>query len=428
VFYRSKKDYFWFALVFIAESQPGSLFILTDVKHSFSILQNTPLGLLYFWMVFIIIAFIKSLKSRIEHPFFLNNVILVMLIYIGMLMLIFKMRKLSDFGGFIPWLLLYIIPRSFKSQSDYKRFFNLIFAFVGFVLMTQIYFLLIGHDINLMLGGKLKTILPDRTIEDAAQALRPVAGITIPFFSIIGSVLLLLYKKTGISKNYLYIILITSMFSIFLSATRGWIIAALLIFMSYLFISFKNPFGLLSKFIVPIVLLLVLFNFIPSLKKQSEMAFARIETILNLAEGDVTAGGTLSRIDERSPRVMKKFWESPIFGFGDSSEATPFSDPHVGNQNLLLHMGILGFLIYIMLWLTFTIKLFYREKSLSNGNEYKHLPMMMIAALMSIIVIHSSSSQWFGMGFGYIRGFIFFFILSYGNFIYWDSIKREQEH
>ena len=51
--------------------------------------------------------------------------------------------------------------------------------------------------------------------------------------------------------------------------------------------------------------------------------------------------------------------------------------------------------------------------------------MIMIASLMSLILIHSSSSQWFGLGYGYVRGFIFFFILTYANFIYWESTKRE---
>ena len=155
------------------------------------------------------------------------------------------------------------------------------------------------------------------------------------------------------------------------------------------------------------------------------MVIARLETLANLAEGDKTAGGTLSRLDERAPRVMKKFWESPILGFGFSGEALPYSDGHVGNQNLLLHAGIMGFTIYVILWLTFFLKMYYREKNLSKKNKYKNIPMMMIASLLSLIMIHSSSSQWFGLGFGFIRGFIFFFILIYSNYIYWESASLE---
>ncbi len=424
-FNRSNKNYFWFALVFIAESQTGSLFIIQDAKHSFSLLQNTPLGLLYFWMVFILVAFVKSYKMKSQYPFFLNGPIFALLIYIAVLLLIFGFTKLNFFGGLLPFLLLFILPRLFKGEEDYERFFNLVFSFVFFVLFYQIIFILFGKELNVFLGGEARASILSKSIEEVGEALRPDAGVYIPFFSIIGSVVLLTYKKTKLSRNYLYIILLSSIFSIFLMAARGWILAALLIFFFFLFFSSKNPFALIPKFIIPVILLILLFNFIPSLKKQSDMVIVRLETLVNFAEGDVTAGGTLSRIDERSPRVMKKFWESPILGFGFSSEAIPYSDGHVGNQNLLLHGGVLGFSIYVVLWLSFFVKMFYREKGLSNENEYKHLPMMMIASLLSLILIHSSSSQWFGFGFSYIRGFIFIFILTYSNFIYWESVKKE---
>ena len=423
-FYRSKKDYFWFALVFIAESQPGSFFMLSDPSHSFSLFQFGPVGYLYFWMLFIVVAFFKTLKKKSTYPFFLQGPVIALLIYIIFLLLIYGIHKLSYFKFFLPWLFLFILPRSFKKEEDYIGFFNLLFAFVFFVVLTQIYFLLVGHDINVMLGGRLYSVLPDKTIEEASQALRPVAGISITFFSIIGSVILLLYKKTNISKNYLFTILIVSLFSIFLTATRSWMIAAILIFISFLLFNSKNPFSLILKFLLPIVVLILLFSFVPLLKKQSDMAVDRFETLINLTEGDVTAGGTLSRIDERGPRVMKKFWESPIIGFGLGDESMVADDGHVGFQNMLLHSGIIGLILYIILWLSFSFKMFFRENSLSGKHNYKHIPIILITSLLGLIVIHAGS-QWFGLGFSYDRGFIFFLILTYGNFIYWESAKKE---
>lgn len=426
-FYRSKKDYFWLAFVFIAESQPGSLFIITDSSHTFSLLQNTPLGYLFFWMVFILVAFVKSYKFKAKYPFFLKGPVIALLIYIVILLLIFGIHKLNFFGGLLPWLLLFILPRFFKKEEDYERFFYLIFAFVFLVVFYQITFILTGKELNVFLGGEARGSILNKSINEVGQALRPEAGIYIPFFSVIGSTILLTYRKTKISRNYLYIILVVSIFSIFITATRGWMLAAMLVFFVFLYFGSKNPFALVQKFFIPAILLILMFSFVPSLQRQSNMVIARLETLTNLAEGDVTAGGTLSRINERGPRVMKKFWESPILGFGFSSEAVPYSDGHVGNQNLLLHAGILGYSIYVIIWLLFFMKMYLREKGLSSENEYKHLPMMMIASFMSLILIHSSSSQWFGLGFGYIRGFIFFFILTYGNFIYWDSYKERTE-
>jgi len=359
IFYRSKKDYFWLAFVFIAESQPGSLFIITDSSHTFSLMENTPLGYLFFWLVFIMVAFIKTFQMKTAHPFFLKGPFIALLIYIAVLLLIFGFTKLNFFGGLLPWLLLFILPRLFKEEEDFERFFNLIFSFVFFVIFYQVIFILFGKELNIFLGGKARGSVLSKSIYEVGEALRPDAGIYIPFLSVIGSTALLIYKKTKLSRNYIYVVLVASIFSIFLTATRGWMLAAVLIFTVFFFFSSKNPFALIPKFIIPAILLLVIFSFVPSLKKQSDMVIARLETLASLAEGDKTAGGTLSRLDERSPRVMKKFWESPILGFGYSSEAIPFSDGHVGNQNLLLHAGILGYSIYVIILLG---KIFIKRK------------------------------------------------------------------
>ena len=104
IFYRSKKDYFWLAFVFIAESQPGSLFIITDSSHTFSLMENTPLGYLFFWLVFIMVAFIKTFQMKTAHPFFLKGPFIALLIYIAVLLLIFGFTKLNFFGGLLPSL------------------------------------------------------------------------------------------------------------------------------------------------------------------------------------------------------------------------------------------------------------------------------------------------------------------------------------
>ena len=39
-------------------------------------------------------------------------------------------------------------------------------------------------------------------------------------------------------------------------------------------------------------------------------------TLEKMGKGDLALGGTLSRLTERGPKVMSKFYESPVFGFG----------------------------------------------------------------------------------------------------------------
>ncbi|MBK7377408.1 MAG: hypothetical protein IPJ03_00075 [Ignavibacteriales bacterium] len=66
-FYRSEKDYFWLALVFIIENFPGAFFsrYTSDIQHTFSLLPDSPVGTLYFWMVFILVALFKALQKRV---------------------------------------------------------------------------------------------------------------------------------------------------------------------------------------------------------------------------------------------------------------------------------------------------------------------------------------------------------------------------
>lgn len=427
LFFRSERNYFWLALVIIADAEPGSLFIITDTIHSFSLLQNTPLGLLYFWMVFILVAVIKTYKKPVKYPFFLYSIIIPMLIYIIILLLAFGYYKLTFISGLFTWTFLYTLPRLIRNIEEYEKLFNLIFSFVFFVLVTQILFLISGKELNVLLGGLPNPSLNAESIEQVSVALRPTSGVNISLLGVMGSAFFLVYKKTSIPRNYLLVVLSTSLLSILLSGTRGWMIAAAIIVFSLLVgQNTKRVFFLIPRLIIPLILLIILFRFIPSLNKQVDLVFQRFDTIELLMEGDKTAGGTLNRLDERGPVVMNKFWESPIIGFGFGSEGNKFNDNHVGNQNLLMKSGIIGFTMYLIFWLSYMIKLLFRNRELRPENPYKNSLLILIGCLLSLIFIHSTSSQWFGYSIGFGRGLIWFIILFIGSYSYYDSVRIER--
>ena len=64
-----------------------------------------------------------------------------------------------------------------------------------------------------------------------------------------------------------------------------------------------------------------------------------------IAGGDLSAEGTLQRLDYRSQRVMGAWRENPVFGWGLSDNGYEYGDGHVGNQCLLAISGIVGFLL-----------------------------------------------------------------------------------
>lgn len=427
LFFRTEKNYLWLALVIISLAEPGSLFIITDKAHSFSLLQNTPLGLLYFWMVFSLVAVVKTYRKPVEYPFFLNGIVIAMLLYIVVLLIAFGYYKLTFISGLFAWTFIYTLPRLIRNIKEFEKFFNLIFAFVYFVLATQILFLLFGKELNVFLGGIPNQSLNANTVEEVSVALRPTSGLNISLLGVMGSAFFLVYKKASISRNYLLVTLSASLLSILLSGTRGWMIAAVIIVLSLLVgQNSKKVFALIPRMIIPLILLILLFRFIPLLNRQVDMVFQRFDTIELLMEGDKTAGGTLNRIDERGPVVMKKFWESPVLGFGFGSEGNKFNDNHVGNQNMLLKSGIIGFSMYLFLWLSYIMKLLFRNRELMPENPYKNAILILIGCLFALIFIHSTSSQWFAYSLGFGRGLIWIIILFMGNYAYYDSIHLER--
>ena len=156
------------------------------------------------------------------------------------------------------------------------------------------------------------------------------------------------------------------------------------------------------------------FNLFPELKIQISRSFDRVETINEILEGDMTAGGTLARLNIRSPRVIRKFKENPLVGFGYSDEGYDYQDVHVGNQSILVEGGLIGLILIVILLLTIIYSIYVTKRKLSNGNPYKKALPILIFGLVGVFVIHSSSMQWFGY---YISGPRIFFISIYFTFM-----------
>ena len=122
----------------------------------------------------------------------------------------------------------------------------------------------------------------------------------------------------------------------------------------------------------------------------------RFMTVSKVIEGDATAGGTLSRLSERGPRVMKHFYENPIFGFGFSDKMYDYYDGHVANYSLLMQSGIVGFVILYVLIVSLIYRMLVFYLILSPRNGYKLIVLSMAICLMGMIIIHLTSQQMFG--------------------------------
>jgi O-antigen ligase len=153
----------------------------------------------------------------------------------------------------------------------------------------------------------------------------------------------------------------------------------------------------------------------PYIQSQVSRSYERFMTMETVTEGDLTAGGTATRATDQSQRVLSKWKESPIFGWGFSEEYRNYINEHVGNQNILLHSGILGLL------LMFTFFLFFHFRLLKIGRIYSRREcIIFLIFFIGWFIIHSTSGQHFAyyqMPKNIMAQSLYF---SFGALIYWN--------
>jgi hypothetical protein len=132
----------------------------------------------------------------------------------------------------------------------------------------------------------------------------------------------------------------------------------------------------------------------PAFKIQINNALVRINTMEDLARGDITLSGTQTRTTVRSARVMEAFYENPITGWGFSFQGTHVG--LVGNQYLLQSTGVIGYSLFLYFWLFYTYSLLRVKRRIQQRNPYKNSMLVLIYGFIGIFVIHSTSSQMFG--------------------------------
>lgn len=429
LFYRSKKNYLWLAFIFIIESSPGGLFYPDESFRGFSLYNSAVTGNLYFWMPFLALSIFKTINIKVKYPrHFLSSFIILLGIYLVFLIASFGIYKWTAMlRGILPWTLLFVIPRMLKNEEDYAKFFSLIFVFVSVVLITVLYKLTTSLDfVSVFGGGGNIAITAKKNVFQETFALRPTDGILIPFLSLLGATYFLIKKgSNSFNKKYLILIIGLSVLSIFLTATRSWLISSIFIVLTFTILISKNPLKIISYYVFPTIIIAAIILTIPAFNRQAQLAFQRYETIGLLLGGDITAGGTAMRFDVRAPRVMEKFYESPLFGFGYGDEARAFSDGHVGHQNLLLHTGLVGYAIFLAMWLFFIFRMIITQKRLKNKSEYYKTPLILITFFWGIHIINISV-QWFNYLISFANGLVLALLFSMANTVYWYARFEEK--
>ena len=415
-YYRSKDEAFW--LAFFLVTTDGFMGFLGTYSVAIRLFPGLPaIELAQFYVV---LSILKSIQKKEYSFIFYKKYIIVLFCYVlfmifwgqlmgfsGDLNVYFRVVKLT-----FPLLLFYSIPRLFHDINSYKRFFGFIFIVLILAFFTQIFTLITG-------------LSPAGTIHITEEQLAEAGGVRIfinPAATLLGLFGALFFLSIKIKRNfnvfYLYILIISAFGMAYLSSGRGWTISfAIIIFLS-LFFNQKINFRRILGFSVVLTMFILLGLANPKIQKQSDFTIKRLTTMKEFVAGDVTAGGTLERVSERSPRVMKKWAEQPIFGWGFSDEFFKFNDGHVGNQNILLFSGIVGFILLIGFLILFCYKLFIRNIKLSRTVFNKNAYLVFIYMFLGWFFLHSSGAQqfsYYGLPLQIIPQVVFF---SFGALLY----------
>ena len=408
LFWKSKRDYFWFAFVFILVGEPGGLFhgsLYTDVHRV--PLYNVTGGISFgFYDLFFITAFAKALNKRRRSSLLLRKPLILLLLYLGFLILISlvigtsKSTIISDARIFTAYTLFISIPFLVYRNEDFFKFIHLIFPVVFLVFIGQIYFLLSSRSLeSFFLGSNTAFVVPIYNKAGGIQDfIRPssICSAVPVYFCYIYALFFIAKKDYAGDRRYLYVIVSFCFLIMVISATRVWIVMYTATFFLYCFYVSRSMFRLLPLLTGICVVSFSAYLFVPGANYAINNSLKRTHTIVALAKGDVTAEGTLQRIDVRLPRVLEGYKQSPIIGWGITDTFSQYSDYHVGNFNLLLQTGIIGFILFSNLWVTYYKMIFSTSKKISSTNSYKKPLAVLAIGFSGMLILHFTSYQFFG--------------------------------
>jgi hypothetical protein len=347
--------------------------------------------------LYILLTVVKALQVKSREGVFYTKYLQVLASYVVCLIVWGQMMGLT--GGLnvyfrilkttLPFLLFFSLPRLMSELSSYKRFFGIVFIIVVLALVTQLYTLLTGdHPI-----GRIRPFVAEASETRDFRVFYNATGTLIGLFGA------LYFLSIGGKNNFniwwlLFIVFSAAMLAV-ISATRGWIISfALIILLSMIAMKSLSPgkiFGFLA--VTGIFVFLVFSN--DKIRDQLKFSRERLVKLESIGQGDVTAEGSLQRIDKRKPLVVRVWKENRVFGWGFSDTYYKNNDGHIGNQNLLMFSGIVGYILLngFLLYFIYMLNLAYRRYS--GRSRFKSSSLIFITFLVGWFVIHSTSGQQF---------------------------------
>lgn len=433
--FRSHNNYFWLAFFFLLLDPPGDLFRslgkLTYDQLPF--IQVSSSQAVFFVDIIPFIFLIKALLIKKKSNFIFKKEFKFLFIYLIVVLIYTLLRFEMYYGKYYQlfiivgyWSLLYSLPKLLDFH-DIVKLDKLLFPFVFVALFLQIFGILFKIQLIDILNPAINR--PFVSYGLGIEIVRIISNIVIVLYCYVKALFYLFSKQKIFSSTYLTTIIITSILSIFVTATRGWIIA-LIVSLVMLFFFSSTSLSKLKKVLSLVITLFLLVTFLilfsPNVRDHITKTWTRLSSISYLLEGDLTAGGTLSRLTSRRFPMEEAFKKEPIFGWGFSNTFFDFDDHHIGMLVILLNVGIVGLIVFIIFFLWLLYKIWGLSK-LKYGRNYSGNSIMVIAAgIVFIFIVHSSSHTMWGFWWPYESDRLLFVLLLVTLHAYVSHSKKQQ--
>jgi hypothetical protein len=381
MFWYSKADYFWFAFFIIISAYPGGLFKETTFTAVRRLPIYSPFSKISFTVLdlFLIISFFKALIrgkriGKIVDVFKIKNIafflpyVFAISFFFGVTLKLFLNQSLR---GLFFYTLFYSLPVLIRNKKEVYKFMTMFFPFVFFEIISQLYVVKTGNEFMDLFNPGSSVLIID-SISGGVRVI--AAGYLILRFAFIFAFILLENKDRIVPKLYVILVILVSLSSVVISATRAAITMFLFIFIMYFFtIAKKKPHIILQVFVLGIVIIFLLdiikvFN----LNEIVETSYKRYVGAVRVDEGTVIAEDTFdNRISLRLPLLLDAISRSPYIGYGFSDKYFEYYDGHLGGIIVgLLQVGIFGYIIYLIFIMNIFRKCFKYIRKLSHDNSF----------------------------------------------------------
>jgi hypothetical protein len=401
IFWQSKKNYFWFAFIFILATCPGNFFSesgASDAPYRLPLFSLGPGMSFTTEELFAAVALLKALLYGKKYKFVFRKKLKPLFYYIIVLLGLSLtaygagMKTLTDLlRNTFFYSFLVSIPYLVLQYEDLERMIYLLFPFMFSSFAMGIYFFVTGdYFLNLINPGGLRVM---RIVGGGLRYGFAKGEHMLILFCFISALTFCLAKQNR--SFYLKLVAMLSYFSILMTATRVWFVVYSLILMVYLVKSMKN----VKNFISMVLMLSAAFGVV-SAGGGSQMSSAvdRIFSIFNYGDKSSKARRMVEQKKaKRLPKVLNGIYENPLLGWGFSDKAVQIMDEDVGNYSLIAQVGLIGISMFISFWIGFLTMIRRTRKKLLNKNPFKDALSILNMAMIGFLIAHHTTHQVFGL-------------------------------